>query len=169
VSRISVVAGLLTSGCASADVASEPSALPVRYRNPLYDLTFYLPASWRGYSISIQQLEDECYSAAEDKRITASHTPMITLRHPRWRASARYQDIPILVFTRLQWDALHHGKLWPSVFAGGTMDELWHTERFVFAMSSRYNADDEVTGWQEVAHILKQNCTAHNMPHLYPE
>ena len=146
-----------------------PNPLPVRYHNARYDLTFYLPAGWQGYSVSIQQLEDEKYSPAEDSQIVVGHTPMITLRHPQWRVGAPYQDIPILVFTRLQWDALHHGELWPSAFAGGAMEELWHTERFVFAMSSRYNAADEIRGWKEVAEIVEENRVANTMPHLYPE
>jgi hypothetical protein len=148
---------------------SRSSGLPVRYHSARYDLTFYLPASWRDYSVSVQQLDDERYSPAEDRQVIVGHTPMITLRHPQWQASAPYQDIPILVFTRAQWDALHHGELWPSIFAGGVMDELWHSRRFVFAMSSRYNAADEVRGWKEVADIVEQNRAANKMPHLYPE
>jgi hypothetical protein len=166
---ISVIAALLATGCASMDVASQPSDLPLRYHNARYDLTFFLPTSWRGYSVSIQQVEDERYSTAEDRQIVVGHTPIITLRHPQWRADAPYQDIPILGFTRVQWDAVHRGELWPSLFAGGTMDELWHNERYVFAMSSRYNAADEVRGWKEVAAVVEQNRAANKMPHLYPE
>src|SRR5438093_12099132 len=109
--QISVIATVLATGCSSMDVASQPSGLPLRYHNARYGLTFFLPASWRGYSVSIQQLEDTTYSPAEDKQILVGRTPMITLRHPRWQASAPYQDIPILSFTRAQWDALHHGEL----------------------------------------------------------
>ena len=166
---ISVVAVLLATGCRSVNVARQPTDLPLRYHDARYNLTFCLPASWREYSVSIQRLEDVRYSPAKDKPIIVGHTPMITLRHPQWQADAPYQDIPILVFARAQWDALHHGKLWPSPFAGGTMDELWHNERFVFAMSSRYNAADEVMGWKEAADIVEQNRTANEMPHLYPE
>jgi hypothetical protein len=143
--------------------------LPVRYLNERYDLTFCLPTGWRGYSVSVQQLEDVRYSLAEDRQVIVGHTPMITLRHPQWQARAPYQDIPILVFTRAQWDALHHGELWPSLFAGGVIMELWHSQRFVFAISSRYNAADEVRGWKEVAEIVEQNCAASKMPRLYPE
>ena len=167
--QISVVAVLLTPGCPSVNVASQPTDLPLRYHDARYDLTFCLPASWRDYSVSIQQLEDERYSAAKDKPIIVGHTPMITLRHRRWQADAPYQDIPILVYTRVQWDALHHGELWPSVFAGGTMDELWHTERFVFAISSRSNAADKIRGWRETADVVEQNRAANKMLHLYPE
>jgi hypothetical protein len=167
--KIPVIAALLATGCANRDVTSQPSSLPLRYHNARYGLTFFLPASWRDYSVSIQQLEDTTYSPAEDKQILVGHTAMITLRHPRWQASAPYQDVPILAFTRAQWDALHHGGLWPSLFAGGTMDELWHSQEHVFAMSSRYAFDDSVREWKEAADIVERNCTANNMPHLYPE
>lgn len=143
--------------------------LPVRHHLDQYNLTFCLPASWRGYSVSVQQLEDVRYSLAEDRQVVVGQTPMITLRHPQWRAHAPYQDIPIVVFTRAQWDALHQGELWPSLFAGGVMMELWHSQGFVFAISSRFNANDEVRGWKEVTEIVEQNCAANKMPCLYPE
>jgi len=149
--------------------APPPSGLPLRYHKAQYGLTFFLPASWRGYSVLVQQLDDERYSPAEDRQIIVGHTPMITLRHPQWQDSAPYQDIPILVFTRAQWDDLNHGELWPSLFAGGTMVELWHSQRFVFAMSSRYNAADEVSGWKEVTEIVEQNHATNSMPRLYPQ
>jgi hypothetical protein len=148
---------------------SRLSDLPIHYQNPEYDLTFLLPASWQGYSVLVQQWDGETYSTATDKTIVVGRGPMITLRHPRWQASAPYQDIPILVFTRSQWDALNHGNLWPSLFAGGTMYELWHSQRFVFAISSRYNAADEVSGWKEVAEIVEQNRAANKMSQLYPD
>src|SRR5580704_4994606 len=113
---LSVIVALLAAGCASTNVASQPSGLPVRYHSARYTLTFYLSADWRGYSVSIQQIDDERYSPAEDRQVIVGRTPMITLRHPQWQASAPYQDIPILVFTREQWEALHRGELWPSIF-----------------------------------------------------
>jgi hypothetical protein len=159
---------MLSAGCGSAELASQRSGLPVRYRNAPYGLTFFLPASWQGYSVSVAQLEDKKYSPAEDRQTLVGYTPMITLRHPQWQPTAPYQDIPILVFTRAQWDELNHGELWPVMFAGGAMDELWHNERFVFVMSSRYNAADEVRGEKEVAEIVERNCAANRIPRLYP-
>jgi hypothetical protein len=167
--QIAIVAGLLVTGCNTMDVAEHPPGLPVRYQDTRYGLTFFLPPTWRGCSASVQQLEDARYSPAEDKEIVVGHTPMIVLRNPQWQTSAPYQDIPILVFTRAQWNALHHGELWPSLFAGGMMDELWHNQQYVFAMSSRYNAADEVIGWKEVTEVVGKNRAANKMPHLYPE
>lgn len=164
---IAVFAGLLVTGCNTVHLAEHP--LAVRYQDTRYGLTFFLPPTWRGYSISVQQLEDERYSPVLGREVVVGHTPMIVLRNPQWQPSAPCQDIPILVVTRTQWDALHQGELWPSLFAGGMMNELWHNQRFVFAMSSRYNADDQVRGWKEVAEVVRQNRAANIMPLLYPE
>jgi hypothetical protein len=155
-------------GC-STTASNHPFGLPLRYHNAQNNFTFFLPASWRGYSALIQQWNGETYSPTADKLIVTGHGPIITFRHPQWQTNAPYQDLPVLVFTRAQWDLLHQGKLWPSLFAGGAMDELWHTQKFVFAMSSRYNAEDDVKGWKSAADIIKQNCAVNKMPHLYPE
>jgi hypothetical protein len=161
--QISVITALLaTGGCRNGDVASHPSGLPLRYRDARYDLTFFLPASWQGYSVSVKQIEDQRYSPLEDKDITVGYTPMITLRHPQWQATAPYADIPILIFTPAQWDSLRHGELWPSAFTGGTIDELWHNQKYVFAMSSRTFANDELKGWKETARIVERNRNASN-------
>jgi hypothetical protein len=165
---LALVLSSALTGC-STNAPNHPYGLPLRYRNARYDFTFFLPTSWRGYSALIQQWEGESYSPTADKLIVVGHGPMITFRHPQWHPNAPYQDIPVLVFTRAQWDLLHQGKLWPSLFAGGTMDELWHSQKFVFAMSSRYNAADDVKGWKSTGDIIKQNCAANKMPYLYPE
>ncbi len=162
-------AALWLTGCSTTPGSVHPAGLPVRFRDERYGLTFYLPAAWRGYSVSVQQLDDERYSPGGATQIVVGNTSMSVLRHPQWQPNAPYQDIPILVFTRDQWDAFHHGELWPSLFAGGTIDELWHNGRFVFAMWSRYNAADEVRGWREVAAVVEQNRAAHGVTRLYPQ
>jgi hypothetical protein len=163
------IVALLTTGCGCLNAPNQPSGLPLRYHHAQYDLTFFLPASWRGFSVLSQQWDGETYSPATDEMIVVGHGTIITLRHPQWTASAPYQDIPILVFTRAQWDALLHGKLWPSLFAGGTMHELWHSQEYVFGISSRYTFDDSVREWKETADIVEWNRAANSMPHLYPE
>lgn len=164
-----MIAVLLATGCGSLNVPNHPSDLPLRYHNAQYGLTFFLPSNWQGYSVLTQQWNSERYSPAADKTVVADHGPMITLRHPQWEASALYQDIPILVFTRSQWDALHQGKIWPSLYAGGVMDEMWHNRRFVFGISSRYNANDSVKDWKEVADVVERNRAANDATRLYSE
>jgi len=44
---------------------------------------------------------------------------------------------------------------------------LYHNAKYVFAISSRFNADDSVKGWKEATEIVGRNGAA-NAPHLYP-
>ena len=160
-----MVMALLASGCANAP--THPSALPLCYHNKEYALVFFLPASWQGYSVLLQQWEGISYSPAKDATAVTAQGPMIVLRNPQWKADDPYQDIPIMVFTRSQWDSNKQGRF--GIGAGGFDEEMWHNQKYVFGMSSRYNAADDVKGWKEVADIVEQNHAAHNMPRLYPQ
>ena len=72
-----------------------------------------------------------------------------------------------MIFTRSQWDSDKQGRF--GIGAGGFDEEMWYNQNYVFAMSSRYNAADNVKGWKEVADIAEQNHIAHDMPRLYPQ
>jgi hypothetical protein len=145
------------------------SGLPIHYHNPQYDFTFSLPASWRGYSVLTEQWDGGHYSPVLDDTVFTEQGQEITLRHPQWKTNDLYQDIPIIVFTRKQWDEEEQGKIWPNLYAGGVIDEMWHNRKYVFAISSRYNAADEVKGWKEAADIIATNCAVNAMPQLYPK
>jgi hypothetical protein len=162
---ISIVMALLASGRANAP--KHPSALPLCYHNKEYGLVFFLPASWQGYSALAQQWQGTSYSPAKDATEITARGPMIVFRHPQWRADDLYQDIPIMVFTRRQWDSDKQGKF--GIGAGGFDEEMWHNQKYVFAMSSRYKAADDVKGWKEAADIVEQNHAVHRMPRLYPQ
>ncbi len=154
-------------GC-STNTPNHSAGLPLRYHNAQYDFTFFLPTSWKGYSVLIQQWNGETYFPATDRTAITERGQTITLRNPHWTAGNPYQDIPIDIFTRNQWDALHHGKFWPSLYAGGVMGEIWHNTKYVFAMNNRYSWR-EVEGVKEAVDIVEQNCAANPQDHLYPE
>lgn len=160
---LSAVAVLLTTGCGSLKAPNHPAGLPVCYHNAQYRLTFFLPASWQGHSVLSQQWEGSSYVPAKDTTEVTGRGPLLVLRHPRWRADAPCQDIPILVYTRRQWEAGAEEKSFP--YAGGVIDEMWHNRNYVFAIYSRYNWAG-LEGWNEVAKIVEQNCAANKMPHL---
>ncbi len=155
--------GLL--GCSMSH--DQLSNLPVRYHNAQYALTFDLPDDWRAYSVLMSQWDGEKYSPGKDTEIVVAHGPIIILRNPQWKANAIYQDIPIYVFTHQQWNDINLGKYGSPVVAGGVIYELWHNNKYVFGIHSRYNANDSVPGWKEVENIVNQNCTAHPEPHLH--
>jgi hypothetical protein len=162
----SIVTALLATGCGSLNAPNHPSGLPLLYHNAHYDFTFYLPASWQGYSVLVEQWQGTSYLPGKDTTAVTAQGPMIVLRHPQWRAGDRYQDIPIMVFTRSQWDSDQNGRF--GIGAGGFDEEMWHNEKYVFGMSSRYNGADSVKGWKEVADIVERNRAANKMPRLYP-
>ncbi len=108
---------------------------PLVYEHPQFGLTFSLPAGWRGFSILTQHWEGKTYLAEADASTVTARGPLLILRHPQWKADDRYQDLPIMVFTRPQFDALHEGKF--TIGAGGVEMEISHNTRFAFAISSR--------------------------------
>jgi hypothetical protein len=146
-------------GCSTA-------ALPIRYHNAQYDLAFYLPTDWKNYSVLTQQWNGEKYAPDKDAVVTMAHGSIIVLRNPQWKTNNLYQDIPICIFTRQQWDDINLGKYYAQG-AGGVIYELWHNDKYVFCIHSRYNANDSVNGWKEVQDIVNQNCAAHPEPHLH--
>jgi hypothetical protein len=153
----SAITALLVSGCGSLNAPNHPSGLPLRYHNAQYDFTFFLPASWRGHSVLVEQWVSS-YPAAPE------HGPIIVLRHPQWTASNPCQDIPILVFTRSQWEA-HRGDL--GIGAGGVEYEIGHNAKYVFGIHSRFNWG-ELKGWEEADAMIKRN-QAVNEPPWFPK
>jgi hypothetical protein len=143
-----------------------PAGLPVCYHNARYGLTFFLPAVWRGYSV----LNLEWYAALESadyqREIGRERGPIIVLRNPKWKADDHYQDIPITVFTRSQWEAVKPQRLFP--YPCGLIDELWHNGHYVFAMWNRYR-EDEAKGAEEAADIIARNCAANEKALFHPQ
>jgi hypothetical protein len=162
---LSTIMALLACGCGGLN--DHPSGAQLIYHNAQYNFTFSLPAIWQGYSVHIEQWDGVSYLPAKDTTAVIAHGPIIVLRHPQWQAGDPWQDIPIMVYTRGQWEAEAQGKFFP--YAGGVMDEMWHNRKYVFGLYSRYNALDSVKGWQEAADIIERNRAANAMPHLHPQ
>jgi hypothetical protein len=150
-------------GCSTAD--KQLSSLSVHYHSAEYNLMFYLPATWKGYSVLLGQWDGETYLPEKDKVAEVARGPITTLRDPNWETNHVCQDIPIYVFTRGQWDDIHRGK-YDAVGAGGVIFELWHNDKYVFGIHSRYNENDSLEGWKDAQQILNKNCDAHSEPHL---
>jgi hypothetical protein len=110
----------------------------------------------------IHQLDGERYLTAVDRSEVTDHGPVIVLRHPQWKASDPYQDIPIRVFTRSQWEGAGQGP--PGIDAGGIEFEIAHNAQYVFAIHSRFNWDESVKGREEAGAIVERNLTAHGPP-----
>lgn len=119
----------------------------VVYENTRYGFYFYLPETWKGYTIIEEQWEGT--SEAD----TAEIGPQLLIRHPDWIQNNPRQDIPIMVFTLEQWNALQKGDF--SVGAAPiNPSKLSSNSAYVFALPARYNYAFQ-TGFEEVEEILK--------------
>lgn len=70
-----------------------------------------------------------------------------------WTAQNQRQDIPIMVFTHAQWDALQNGEFHIGAAPIGP-SELARNSSYVFALPARYNYAFPA-GYEEVENILK--------------
>ena len=77
---------------------------------------------------------------------------LISIRHPEWTSQNQRQDIPIMIFTLIQWTSLQQGEFHIGAAPIGPK-ELGRNTSYVFALPARYNyAFPE--GYEEVESIL---------------
>ncbi len=122
------------------------------YQNVQYGFNFKLPLSWKGYTI----LTTTWNGSNTDYNIPVNYEgPEIIIRNPLWTSENTYQDIPIMVFTKTQWDLVQQEKMSVSAAPVGP-SKLGQNSKYIFALPARYNFAYE-TGWEEVESILKTN------------
>ncbi|MFA6494875.1 MAG: TspO/MBR family protein [Candidatus Paceibacterota bacterium] len=126
------------------------TATGTSYTNSQYRFSFALPISWEGYSIVTSTWKGDAIGPSGDTPVATG--PTISIRSPQWTAAQPMQDIPIMIFTPVQWsalqsDAFHIGAapIGPSVLASSTA--------YVFALPARYNFAF-LSNYQEVEDIL---------------
>lgn len=143
---------LAASGCASPFIAAPTATTaPLEYHNSEYAFTFSLPPGWQGYSIVTGNWTGTVSDPLKGD-VPAVQGPLISIRHPLWSEQAPRQDIPIMVFTQAQWDALQRGEFVVSPAPVGP-SELGRNASYVFALPARYDYAFP-TGWQEVEQII---------------
>ena len=120
------------------------------YKNDQYGLEFSLPDSWKGYTITDDKWEGVSESETQQQIIETG--PLISIRHPQWRAEKPRQDIPIMVFTLSQWDSLQNNKFHIGAAPVGP-SEIDRNSKYVFALPARYNYS-YLEGYEEVEEIL---------------
>lgn len=121
----------------------------ITYKNEQYGFYFTLPKSWQGYTLITGAWNGT--DLASGKQTESG--PMISIRHPAWIPKSPRQDIPIMIFTLPQWQAIQNDKL--GVGAAPTPpSELGRNAAYVFALPARYNfAFSE--GYEEVEDIIE--------------
>ncbi len=124
------------------------------YRNTQYGFSFSLPESWKGYLIITGKWEGSALGGPQGGE-TVETGPIISIRHPQWTSQNRRQDIPIMVFTLTQWNALQQREFHIGPAPVGPK-ELGRNTRYVFALPARYNYAFP-PGYEEVEKILESN------------
>lgn len=122
---------------------------PIVYENTRYGFRFYLPESWKGYSIVEEQ-----WKGTKDGELVETG-PQLLIRHPDWTTGNPRQDIPIMIFTQAQWNALQREEFFVSAAPIGP-SKLGGNSVYVFALPPRYNFAF-LPGYEEVEEILKGN------------
>jgi hypothetical protein len=150
---ISIVILSIVAGIAGAVIATRTAPAKVAYDNPQYGFTFALPDSWKGYSIATDTWRGTYPGAQGDQVVEEG--PVIAIRHPLSTAEAPRQDIPIMVFTLAQWDALQRDSFHVGA-APLNPSELGRNATYVFALPARYNYAFPA-GFEEVESILQGN------------
>lgn len=120
----------------------------IQYRNAEYGFTLELPESWKGYKMIMDKWEG--MSPQGGKAVETG--PLISIRHPQWTEQDPRQDIPVMVITHKQWDAMQADQFHIGA-APMNPKELGHSTNYVFALPARYNYAFP-TGYEEVEEIL---------------
>lgn len=133
----------------------QPEQQPVGsivYQNDKYGVSFALPATWEGYRIIDTKWEGYSLESQQSGKVTESG-PIINIRHPQWTAQNPRQDIPIMIFTLAQWEALQQEQFHIGAAPIGP-NELGRNSNYVFALPARYNYAFPA-GHEEVNAILE--------------
>ena len=132
----------------------------VIYTNKTFRFRFTLPQRWKGYSISTSEWGGGDGVAVESGKDVPplQKGPLISIGDPRSTEKNPRQNIPIMVFTKAQWQLIEENKLIVSS-APIPPSELGRNKKYVFALPARYNYA-LIDGWQEVDEII-QNHSLH--------
>ncbi len=123
----------------------------LEYRNMEYGFSAALPLSWKGYTI----IEDEWegYSLnVEGEQVPSQKGPLVSIRHPEWDYKSPRQDIPVMVFTKAQWQMIQEDEFHIGA-APVNPSELGRNALYVFALPARYNFA-YLPGTEEVQNII---------------
>lgn len=131
---------------------TENNSSIVQYKNTQYGFSMTLPDSWKDFTV----IEDEWEGYKPDAKVGQIITetgPLVSLRHPDWEYKAPRQDIPIMVFTIVQWNDMQADKFHIGA-APINPSEIGRNSKYVFAIPARYNFA-YLIGYEEVDQIIR--------------
>ena len=120
------------------------------YRNEEYGFEIILLDSWAGYST----LTESWNGITLDNNSAKYEGPKIIIRNPNWSDNEIWQDIPILVFTKYEWQLVEQGNLNISA-APVEPEKLGENEKYIFALPPRWIGFSDALGQNEAREIIK--------------
>lgn len=147
---------IVLPGCTNNGKQAEPdqqtpdTGTSIQYVDSVYGFTIDLPMSWQGYTIVTDEWQG--LSISEQQNEIAATGPILSIRHPQWTSETPRQDIPIMIFSYPQWEALAKDHFHIGA-APMNPSELARNADYVFALPARYNFAFPL-GYEEVEEIL---------------
>ena len=103
------------------------------YKNDEYGFEIILLELWKGYKV----FEESWNGTTLDNNSVKYEGPKIVIRNPKWSEDKIWQDIPILVFTKAEWQLIEANNL--NIFAAPIAPEkLGENNKYVFALPPRW-------------------------------
>jgi hypothetical protein len=122
----------------------------VEYKDTKYGFRITLPESWKGYQVLWSEWDGGVLATDG----TVNHVlrgPQLKIRHPKWTQENPREDMPIMIYTIVQW------KESPIVSAAPfDPGEIGRNGKYIFAIPPRWNYDF-AEGWEEASKILNAN------------
>ena len=112
----------------------------VEYTDNDYNFNFPLPESWQSYTVVKTTWDGNLIDSNPAQKISG---PKILIRHPLWTTENPRQDIPIMIFTKDQWNLIEQEKLAVSAAPIGP-SELGNNSKYVFSLdddSANFSCD----------------------------
>jgi len=120
------------------------------YQNDEYGFRLTFPETWQGYTVQNQTWEGRLVDTGEIKY----SGPEILFKNPQTTAQQNYQDIPIMIFTKEQWQLVLEETLAVSAAPIGPA-KVGENAKYVFATPPRWYGFTDAIGWQEAIDIVR--------------
>ncbi|MBI2098689.1 MAG: hypothetical protein HYT49_03540 [Candidatus Wildermuthbacteria bacterium] len=120
------------------------------YRNEEYGFELVLSGSWEGYTI----IPEFWSGQTLDGRSTEFQGSKVVIRSPNWSVAQPWQDIPVLVFTKQEWQLIEAANLNISAAPIGPQ-KLGENQQYVFALPPRWVGFTDALGQDEAEEIVK--------------
>lgn len=134
----------------STNGISNESDDQLSYKNEGYGFQLDFPESWKGYSVINDSWEGQLISSPEIK----FHGSKIIIRHPQWTEEKKWQDIPILIFNKEQWQLVQTENISLGAAPIGP-SKLGENDKYVFALPARWIGFTADIGQNEASEIVK--------------